>query len=865
MNYTESQLTELAASAILRQIAELNISALTGDRALEEIFYALPPEERVNTGRVREGWLKKYRHIREDGGLAFFGVDPLTGDRLDCISFKPTCPTAADRKYENPPKSKSRAFYPAVTYQIMGWVSERFGVDLPEISITAVKEHPHEEAKEFWGWVLAHPDIPIILTEGCKKALSTISLGFPAIGLTGIWNGVQAVRDDNGKTTEYHLIDSLQWIKGCNRSIYIAFDRDTKAATIKAVAQARLVLAKLLIESGSEVFSIRWDNKNKGIDDLIAAGGLEALEEVIAAAVALTSEEVDKKHYIYPNILAESIVKEWREWLCYDITSKKWKVYKGGVWLTKDKEEIENLFYCRVLEDVPQVKSFNYVIEVTRFARCLLALGKWDEVSSLEYLPFENGVWSFADQVLLPHDPKYRLSWKLDRNYSPIDNEWDAIATFLQQVTGEDQALVELLIAACAAVLQGRADLHKALYLFGEGRNGKGAFVRILELLVGQENKHSSNLESLCENRFEISNLLGKRLVVCADEDPRVKRFSMFKKITGGDYLRGEDKGCKAFNFLFHGMVVLASNKPVFIGDDSYGLTDRLIPIPFGVTIAKEDRRNLEPEFRSCLPSFTTYLLGLDREWVTRTLLDAKSNKSIRKLEWELETETNSVAAFYEERLYYDAAAETRCADFYQRYDEYCHAKGLQRKAENNFCKSLVAVCKNKLNLDVKSEKFRDGKHIFGLRFRTDFDPFGDECDGVTAVTVKKGINNFSQPPCDSVTAVTVEQNFSTVSDPKPPTTDRLPPGRVKVDEYFTYQMTGETVDWLELAFNNSTVAYRWRSYMEDVYGASVSKPEKITRNGSKYLIHCKKITLEMVRKIELMDRNSAPVASRRW
>ena len=91
MNFNPQQLRELAASAILSQIAELNISALTGDRALDEMFYALPLEERTNTGKIRQGWWKRYRHIREDGGLAFFGVDPLTGDRRSRQLQKSSC------------------------------------------------------------------------------------------------------------------------------------------------------------------------------------------------------------------------------------------------------------------------------------------------------------------------------------------------------------------------------------------------------------------------------------------------------------------------------------------------------------------------------------------------------------------------------------------------------------------------------------------------------------------------------------------------------------------------------------------------------------------------------------------------------
>jgi P4 family phage/plasmid primase-like protien len=857
MNYfNKSQLKELEKSAISLDIAELNIVPLEGDRALDTIFHALGNDERRNDGRVSDKWLKRYDHVRQHGGLAFYGVNPSDGERLDCISFKPSQPISPDRKYENPPKASNRLFYPAVNYRVWKLVSDRYGVPMPKIAALAP---PEDEAKDFWLWVINNLDIPIIITEGCKKALSAISAGFVCVAVLGIWNGTIADRDENGKTTCYRLIPSLKPIVYADRTIQIAYDRDSKAKTIKAVAQARSVLAKLLIEDDCLCYSIKWDSKYKGLDDLIAECGVKELEKAIADAQELTGEELEQKHYIFPNILAEQIVKEWKGRVCYDISTKKWKVYSGGVWQTKEAEEIENLFYLRVLDDMPQLRNFQYVVNVVRFAKCLLSVGKWDEVSSLKYLPFNNGVWSFADRVLLPHDPKYRLSWKLDRDYSPVAQDWDAIDNFLDTVTNGDPTLKNLLVAACAAVLQGRADLHKALYLFGGGRNGKGAFMRLLELLVGENNRHSSNLESLCENRFEISNLLGKRLVVCADEDPRVKRFSMFKKITGGDYLRGEDKGCKAFNFLFHGMVVLASNKPVFIGDDSYGLSDRLIPIPFSVTIPKEQRRDLEPEFKADLPAFTTYLLNLDRQWVTRILLDAKELKPIQKLEWELSVQTDSIAAFFDDKLIADPDASVPAAHLFKEYQEYCSSSGLSPKHINNFCPSLVSLCRDKLKLQVDSKKTRTGKVIEGLRLRRVTDPFGDDCDGVTAVTTVTAQDEKSN--CDgvtTVTAVTTEKEFLEKTEPKPPTQPRSQ--TIQVNEVLKIRFEPLFNSYAAtIYFSHRQLAKQWREYFVLVFNVSVTEPAKGVNKKYPWDLMLAGLNHEQVEKLKKLSMIASP------
>jgi putative DNA primase/helicase len=191
-------------------------------------------------------------------------------------------------------------------------------------------------------------------------------------------------------------------------------------------------------------------------------------------------------------------------------------------------------------------------------------------------------VWDVNNHKLLPHSPDFLLTWKLPRDYPSVFGlEYRSIDNFLNQVTKSNQQLKNILIAAANAVLLGRCDLQKAIYLVGNGGNGKGSFLRLLEMLVGDMNTHSTTLHDLCDNQFELANIYKKRLIICPDEDKRFGRLSRFKSITGGDSIRGEKKGKDAFKFRYEGMVAIASNDPIFLGDSSYGLSRRLITIPF--------------------------------------------------------------------------------------------------------------------------------------------------------------------------------------------------------------------------------------------------------------------------------------------
>lgn len=831
-------------------MAEINIAALDGDRALDAIFHSLPLEERKNDGRVSDKWLRRYQHVRDGGGLAFYGIDPLTGYRQGCISFKPTAPLSSDRKYENPPKGKVEAIYPAVTYRVWKLVSDRYGVTMPDSAATA---DPQAEAKNFWTWVFHNASVPIFITEGAKKCLASMSAGFPSIGLTGIWNGVKAEKDENGKTVAHWLIPSLKHIEGYERTIYIAFDRDAKANAIAQVMNARSVLAKLLIESGCECHSIKWDGElYKGIDDLIAGAGVEELERSIAASEILTGTKPNFKHKIHPNMLAEKIAKEFKNKVIFDGSSKTWRFYKGGVWEALAEEQVEGVFYRRIIQDMPALNSFQYVTNIIRFAKVSLADNTWHEVSSLKYIPFNNGVWSVDDRRLLAHSPDFRLTWKLPRDYSFLTPAWNSIDKFFDTVTRNDAQLKNLLIAACCAVLLGRSDLQKALYLFGSGANGKGTFLRLLEMLVGVENGYSTSLENLCGNRFEVANIYSKRLVICPDEDRRVGGLSVFKSITGGDSLRGEEKGRKAFSFRYNGLVAIASNDPIFVGDNSYGLSRRLIPIPFSHQIPDSERRDLTLEFMADLPAFTTYLLELDRQWVTDTLKQSKSLPSVKKLEWELATRTDSIAAFYDEKIIYDSTASIPAAQLFGEYKQFCTDGGFISKHQNNFCPSLVALCVDKLQQPVTSVKSRTGKIIQGLRLRTILDPICDDCDDCDGSKVNNRIVDLpvtAVTAVTTVTTVTAEKSFSIATDPQSPAKN-IPVGDlVKFNDCVEYRLVGDKVELLEIAFHKYSIAREWESQIS-LWGGNTVKPHLISRNGKKWLLIVKGLPVERLEQI---------------
>ena len=159
----------------------------------------------------------------------------------------------------------------------------------------ALQPLPEENPKSsepycFWSWIRQHPEIPLILTEGEKKAACLLSLGFAAISLPGIWMG----RVKNKETGTDYLHPDLVPMAVKGRKFVILFDNDPKPKTKKQVNKAIQYTGKVIEKAGAscEVALLPSDSA-KGVDDFVTANGGSKAISLIAKIIeaALTFEK----------------------------------------------------------------------------------------------------------------------------------------------------------------------------------------------------------------------------------------------------------------------------------------------------------------------------------------------------------------------------------------------------------------------------------------------------------------------------------------------------------------------------------------------------------------------------------------------
>ena len=586
----------------------------------------------------------------------------------------------------------------------------------------------------------------LLLTEGFFKAIAGCSHSIPAIALLGVEMGLTSSGADvQGKR---YLVPTLERYARAGFGFIIGFDAD--CATNGNVIQAQRKLAHQLTLFKVPVYSVTglWTvAEGKGMDDYIQNHGAERFKrEVMGKAVDIAAWEKQFQSSTFlptgklppADIVAHEIAEQYKDQLAFNNEIGRWMRYGAdcpGMWSLETDEYIEAIV-GGILDgqNITGYGSYSYLTNVIKTLRRLLIVRQWLEKTPKELLPFTNGVLEVSTGQLLPHSPGYRLTWQLPRNHDPNATDWSTIDAYLDHLSGGKAAIKEMLMCFCNAVLTGRSDLHKFLHLIGLAGSGKGTFARLLTDLIGADNIYSGTLEDWCSNRFESANAHRKRLVVFWDEDKQTGKLGKFLSLTGGDWIRAEEKGKKAFQYRYDGMVVVCSNLPIFTGVAASRIARRVVTVPCNHSVPARQRRDLNREFAAELDAFTNHVLSIPDAHVTKVLMGLADIPECTLEFWENRIRTDSIAAWINDWVIFDVLAETAIGSdknewekgtpltLYGSYALHCKQSGTQPKANKNFSPDLLELCRSVLDWEVERKVTKIGKFIKGLRLRTDAD-----------------------------------------------------------------------------------------------------------------------------------------------
>jgi putative DNA primase/helicase len=335
-----------------------------------------------------------------------------------------------------------------------------------------------------------------------------------------------------------------------------------------------------------------------------------------------------------------------------------------------------------------------------------------DDRQDVQYLNLPNGLLDWKEGRLYPHNPavvstiRIPIEWDEDAECPDIDE-------FFRQVFPSDA--IELAYEILGYMLYNDNPLHKAILLYGSGRNGKGTFIRLARMLVGHSNISAVTPQALDSSQFSSAQLYGKLANLVGDVDPRIfKSTEQFKQLTGGDYMMAQHKHKNPFVFRCRALMVAAFNALPRTADTTEGFFSRWVVIPFSAFFpaGKADPTLID---RLTSPRALQGLLrgsvgGLQQVMRRGAFAIPPSVASATE---RFKMEADPMRGFIEERVRFHHPNDptfTARTDIYSGYATWAAMNGFHQMSAQRFYESFTAACVDTSQFPVKSIT-RQGVH----------------------------------------------------------------------------------------------------------------------------------------------------------
>jgi putative DNA primase/helicase len=615
--------------------------------------------------------------------------------------------------------------------------------------------------------LLNDPSVPLLLTEGEKKALKAMQDGFPCVGLTGVWSWQVARSEAEKKANAPRaLIPDLDGIVWEGRVVYPIFDSD--ALTNPLVRSAEWHLAKVLENRGATVLVVRLPpgpgGAKVGLDDFLVAHGPEALQELIDEAeppkrpAAPPAEKLNDPHRLARVFQAAGALRlhywrqEFYEWTGASYRAASAHEVRARV-AAAVKAEFDRLNARAVAkweesgceDDVPLAMSVScrLVADVIQALAgyCLLPgavappswVGVDGPVPAAEVLSCRNGLLHLPSFVagspnhLLVPTPHYFTLNSLDYDFDPHAPLPVCWLDFLDRLWPDDAEAISTLQEWFGYLLTADTRQQKILLIVGPRRGGKGTIGRVLRRLVGEANVAGPTLGSLGTN-FGLWPLLDKSVAIVSDArlsgrtDTAVITERLLS-ISGEDALTVDRKNLQPVTTKLPTRFVILTNELPRLSDASGALAGRFNILPMRRSWYGQEDHGLTDKLLAELPGIFLWAVEGWRRLRDRGRFEQP--RSALQLVTSLEDLGSPIGAFVRECCDVGPGYEVEVQELFARWRWWCEGKGhKEHGVEQTFGRDLRAIAPG---IDDRQPR-RDGRRVrvyTGIRIKP-----GDQDEG---------------------------------------------------------------------------------------------------------------------------------------
>ena len=339
-------------------------------------------------------------------------------------------------------------------------------------------------------------------------------------------------------------------------------------------------------------------------------------------------------------------------------------------------------------------------------------------------LALENGNLDPETQEFSKPSLEEFIYYQLPVTYNPaVDpHKLDNWLEFLKQVTNPED--VPFLQEWSGYLLLPDYRFHFALWIHGEGRNGKGVYDRTMKGILGKNNVCARGIEELDgTHRFSLQHYYGKLYAVSSEPvTNKIFRTEIFQALTGSDTVQAEVKnGNGLLEFVNCGKLTVIGNQFPKIHNPTKAFKERMKFIEFPTFFNENERipdlENVwlnDPEQKSAI--FNWMLEGLKRLLSQGHFTQGKSQKETEIL---FQRTSDSLTAFITEMAISDKILTTTRKDAYEAYKNYCDVLGLYAVNEQLFTAKLKQTPHVTVTTVSHPSKLRAWKGI-GFKFMDD-------------------------------------------------------------------------------------------------------------------------------------------------
>lgn len=375
--------------------------------------------------------------------------------------------------------------------------------------------------------------------------------------------------------------------------------------------------------------------------------------------------------------------------------------YDKGVYKPISDQELSGIILNALMEDL--LWNFRTPVNVKTKVDCLISIIPDLKITNWEnqFLNLNNGILDMKSGKLEPHNPNFVSLIKYPVDYSPYATcpIWEKCMD--DWTEGEEKDNKKLLLQQFAGYTITSSMLYdKALFLVGDGGNGKSTFVDTIAMVIGHDAVSHIDLESLY-GQYGMHGLIGKRLNIIEEVHNNYYQSNKLKKLISGEMVTIDIKYKPQFTFRPQAKFIFAVNQMPRVDDTSTATERRMCVVQF----KNNFRDNPNRELRSDLGLLHKELSGV-LNWMLKgvtSLVEDKDfviTKEQTQMLAEYRQENSSVEGFIGECLdFEDKEKEIGIRELYDDYKSWCTKDGRKFKANIAFTKEMRAY-------GIKTRKF---------------------------------------------------------------------------------------------------------------------------------------------------------------